>query len=353
MSRLQRFYLKEVLILFISLMLSLSVLFSVLSIIEQLDELQKNSISGLSFVFYGLLRIPEFMKYLIPMALLLSVIFVFGLASRRNEFVAIKASGGNLRKFFIPFIILSFVVALLNLVVAELITPYTQEILMREFEGNKNRKVFKTGKNGIWMKGADGSLFHAGLFLPEEGYLQKVSIFYLKDGLLQKRIEAKRGKWIEDSIVLKSVKIYDIKNERVQYADKITLNGVFSMKAISSQAKRLSNMGVQELMKYRDLLNRAGYKSVKIDVDINSRLAYPLTNIFMMLVGIFISLKSRKGKGIVNAGLGILISVAYWFSFTFTLSLGYASVVSPVIAGWFVPFMALVLGAFMFREIPV
>ncbi len=340
-------------LLFVSLVLSLSVLFSVLAIIEQLDELQKNSVSGVSFVVYGLLRIPEFMKYLIPMGLLLSVIFVFGLASRRNEFVAIKASGGNLKRFFVPFVVLSFLVALFNLLVAEAVTPYTQDILVRNFESNKNRAVFKSGENGLWMKGADGSLFHAGLFLPEEGYLQQVSIFYLKDGLLLKRIEAERGRWIEDRIVLNNVRVYDIENERFYLRDEITLHGIYNQDVVSKQARRLSDIGVIELMRYRKILNRAGYKSVKIDVDIHSRLAYPLTNIFMMLIGIFISLKSRRGKGIVSAGLGILISVAYWFSFTFSLSLGYASVVPPLIAGWLVPFVALVLGAFMFREIPV
>ncbi len=352
MNRVQRVYIKDLTILFVSLTLSLSALFSVVALIDRLDELTKMKVKGMGLVLYTLLRMPEFIKYLFPMCLLLSVIFVIGLASRKNEITVLKASGQNLKVFFMPFIFIGIVAVFVNFLVAEMITPYSSRVLQSYLISRGKETSFKSGKNGLWLKGKDGSIVHAGLFFTDGNILKNVSVFYFRDGLLYKRIEAEKGIWFDESIELKKVWIYRVNLNKTEYRNSYEIRNAFNRRVLMFERKRLTDMGVDGLIKYNRLLNESGFRNIKLEVDIHSRLAYPLTNLFMLLVGIAISVKSRKGRGILSAGAGILISLAYWFLFTFALSLGYAGVLPPVFSGWLVPAGSLFVGFYMFRSIP-
>jgi lipopolysaccharide export LptBFGC system permease protein LptF len=56
--------------------------------------------------------------------------------------------------------------------------------------------------------------------------------------------------------------------------------------------------------------------------------------------------------GVLAAGLGLLISLAYWFGHSFFLSLGYAGTISPAIAPWIIPLFFGVLAVYLYRQIP-
>ena len=352
MNRVQRLYIKDVTVLFLSLTLSLSALFSVISLIEKLDELTEMKVKGGGLFLYALLRIPEFIRYLFPMCLLLSVIFILSLASRRNELIVLKSAGQSMRRFFLPFLVLGLVAVLLNFLVAEFLTPISLGMLRSRVLSHKKEGSFKSGKNGLWLRGRDDSVIHARVFFPEVNALRDVSVFYLKDGRLRERIEAKKGKWAGDTLRLKTVWIYHFRPDKTEFRDSYEIHNALSREVMDFERKRLTEMGVDGLMRYDKLLKDSGFRNIKLEVDINSRLAYPLTNLFMLFVGIAISLKSRKGRGILSAGAGVLVSLAYWFLFSFMLSLGYAGVLNPIVSGWIIPVGSLFAGLYMFMSIP-
>ena len=81
-------------------------------------------------------------------------------------------------------------------------------------------------------------------------------------------------------------------------------------------------MGIGELSRYTKRLKKAGFKNTKLIVDLNSKVSFPLINLFMVLFGIALSMRSKVGGGLFVAGLGLLISALYWVTYTFLLSLG-------------------------------
>ncbi len=352
MNRLQRLYMRELVMLFFSLLVALSILFSAVSVIENLDELARAGLKGRAILVYALLRVPEFMKYLFPMGLLLSVIFVFSLASRRREITILKASGQNLKLFFLPFLIFSLLTVVANILIAEALTPYCLDSLRSLMRENKGAELIRSGKNGFWLKGRDGSIVHARVFFPERALLKGVSVFYLEGGRLKERLEAESALWKDNDLILKDVWIYRLIEDKTEYAESYSISDAYSNELIGFEKKRLEDMGVIDLMRYNRSLKEAGYRNIKLEVDIHSRLSYPITNIFMFFIGLVVSLKSQKGRGIVSAGVGVLLSLVYWFMFSLFLSLGYASVLHPVLAGWIVPVTGLALGLYGFYRLP-
>jgi lipopolysaccharide export LptBFGC system permease protein LptF len=63
-------------------------------------------------------------------------------------------------------------------------------------------------------------------------------------------------------------------------------------------------------------------------------------------------LGAQTGNTLVAAGVGLLISVAYWFSYTFFLTLGYTGAIPPPIAPWIVPACFGGMTAFLYSTIP-
>jgi len=87
-------------------------------------------------------------------------------------------------------------------------------------------------------------------------------------------------------------------------------------------------------------------------VDLNSKISFPLINIFMMMLGISLSAREKLGGGLFSAGLGLLISLFYWFGYTFMLSMGYAGIIPPSVSAWTIPVVFAVFAVYLFVKIP-
>jgi lipopolysaccharide export system permease protein len=106
----------------------------------------------------------------------------------------------------------------------------------------------------------------------------------------------------------------------------------------AKEMKSTEEMGAFELYRYIDRMKKAGFNNTKLMVDINSKISFPIINLFMMLLGIALAVRAGFGGGLFSAGLGLLTSLAYWFSYSFSLSMGYAGILPPLLAAWIVPF---------------
>ncbi len=340
-----------VLILIVTVLLS--ILFSIISLVDRMDELIPYGINADSLIKIGILKIPEYMRYLIPMATLICTILVISLASRRNEIVAIKASGMNLRRFFAPFIVAGVLLLIVDFFIAEVISPVSLRKLSEIVYTIKGERDFSYQRGTVWFRGEGGQIVRAGLFIPEKKEVYGITVFYIGEKGLIKRISAERGRWTEKYWKLYGVKVYEIEKGRVGKYPEIILEGVGKPDIFEKELSRREELSVLELIRYEKKLRRSGFRNIKMKVDIHSRISYPLTILFMVMVGIFLSLKSRSGRGIMSAGAGILISILYWIAYTMALSMGFAGVVSPPVAAWSVPLGSLAVGVYLYLKVPL
>ncbi|HEB76728.1 MAG TPA: YjgP/YjgQ family permease [Nitrospirae bacterium] len=353
LNRLQRLYLREFWLLVLIVSSMLSAVFSVISIVDRMDELAPYTRTAGTLVLLGALKMPEYLRYLLPMASLLCTILVVSLASRRNEITAVKASGVNLRIFFIPFLAAGILLTAVDFVVAEFAAPASIKRSNDIVYSLKGGKDVSYQEGNIWIRAKNGLLVRAELFVPQEMELYGISVFYIHDGRLSMRVEAKKGRWSGQDWRLQDVREFDLESGTVRYLPGKVLRGIGETSILEREKDRLSEMSVMELIRHENRLSEAGYMNTKLKVDIQSRLSYPLANLFMVMIGIVLSLRSRRGKGMVSAGAGILISLAYWVVYTLSLSLGYAGAVPPAAAAWAVPAAFLALGSLLYFRIPV
>jgi lipopolysaccharide export system permease protein len=301
------------------------------------------------------------------MAILLSSLFVFAQAIKRREIAAIKTAGGKMKRIMSPFLGFGIILTLFGFVVSEALIPQAAKrlgVLKEEITRKKSGVVFKGGT--LYMRGRDGSVVRVSLYVPDKRYAQGVSIFAFDTEGLKQRIDADSATWEGEQWRLKGVKVLRLSEGTTAEMPEMVYDGIEAEEIFREELWKSEAMSLGDLIKYQGRLKEAGYKNERIDVDIGSRLSYPLINLFMLMLGIALSLgdvphrafhirggtESRAHGARVTAGLGLVISLVYWFGYSFFLSLGYAGILPALAAPWIVPAAFSLLSVWLYRQIP-
>ncbi len=368
----QKLYIKEFLKVLLILGIGISGVFSIIGLIDKIDDFMPHKPPFGLLMKYTFLSIPKYTHYLLPMAILLSSLFIFSQAIKRKEIVAIKAAAGKMKSILAPFIAIGVILTLFGFVLGEIIVPTTSKRLhaiKNKITKKEKGVTFKEG--ALYMRGKDGSIVRISLYLPDKNISKGVSIFKFDEEGLKERIDAETAEWEGNTWKLKDVTLYDMAKGKTMAIKEMTYPAIESPKIFQEDMWKVEEMTMMELLKYQKRLSEAGFKNIKLSVDISSRLSYPLINFFMLLLGISLSIggdfaeqrvlqifSSQKikegtvGSGIIAAGLGLLISLIYWFSYSLFLSLGYAGTIPPIIAPWIVPAIFAVVSIHLYTQIP-
>lgn len=353
MKIIQRLYLKDFFRLLLLITFGLSMIFSLIDLIGKSDHFQAAHSSAWSFALYAFYSMPRILLYLLPMSVLICSLFTFSQAFRRHEIAAIKAAGGRLKTLFYPFIATGIMLSIFAFFMNEVIVPdFTRRAveLKNSLEGKKKTSAFSEGT--IWLKGKDGSPVKIGLYVPEKNIASDVTIFIFGRDFLKETLIAKNAFWNGSTWILNEVRKYDVETGEINKIRSMEYGGLESPGLFAEELRTPDEMGIYELYRYMQRLKTAGFSNLKLIVDFNSKISFPLINIFMMLLGMALSSRAKKGGGLVTAGLGLVISLFYWLGFTFSLSIGYAGIIPPSVAAWAVPFLFGALSVYLFLETP-
>jgi lipopolysaccharide export system permease protein len=333
----QRYYLKEFLKILAIVAAGLAFIFSMLDLIDKIDDFLPHRPPLEKLLLYTLLNFPRYLLYLLPMAALLCSLFIFSQAKRREEITIIRASGGRIKVLLIPFITVGFFLSILGFMLGEFIVPESSKRAheLRDAISKKDKKFsFKEGI--VWLRAADGSIVKIGIYQPQSKTSKYISIFKTGDGTLKERIEAEYAEW-EGGWKLKKVITYDIQKGSIDRREELEYPLIESPAIFEKGIQKPEEMGISELFRYTKRLKEAGFKNLKLTVDLNAKISYPLINLFMVLLGVSLPMRGKTGGGLVTTAIGIFISLLYWFGHAMSLSLGYTGILPPVVATWLVP----------------
>jgi len=373
MRILQRYYLREFATLFAIVGFGLGLVFSLMDLINKINDFIPHNPSMGDLLLYAGLTLPQYLLYLMPMASLLSGLFVFGQAGRRRETIAIKASGGSIKTLLMPFVYLGIVLSITSFLMGEFVVPYCsrQTHLLRDTLSKKENIL--TSKEGtLWLRTND-AIVKIDLFLPGKGIIRGVTIMRMENDMLIERTEAESAEWrpafgsmgspeAADSHEaggatrgvwqLRGVTQYTTKSGIVTKYKELQTDAIASPEIFRKDVQQPEEMNVRELTAYSQRLKSAGFRNTKLLVDIQSRISYPLINVIMLVLGIALALRGVVGGGLVTAAIGIFISLFYWVAYTTSLSLGYTGILPPIPAAWLMPLLFGGMAWHLFRKIP-
>lgn len=353
MKLIQRLYLKDFFTLFCLILIGMTILFSIIDLIDRIDSFIPGEAFAGNLVRYALYSMPRFLTYLLPMSILVCSFFIFSQAMRRHELTSVKAAGGKLKKLFSPFLIVGLFLTVFAFFNGEFIVPEFSKRaieLKNMLKGKRKKVTFFQGS--LWLKGKDGSPVKIGIYNVTNKTARDIDIFHLGEDFLSERIRAESGHWNGKTWVLENVSRYHSGSGEIERMKTLSYPYLEPPDLFDDMIKKTDEMGIYELYRYTDKLSKAGLSNTKLIVDLHKKASLYLINFFMIMLGMSLSTRARIGGGLFSAGLALLISLVYWFAYTFTLSMGYAGILPPLVAAWMVPALFGFFSVSLFVKMP-
>ncbi|MDO8535900.1 MAG: LptF/LptG family permease [Candidatus Omnitrophota bacterium] len=317
----------------------------IIDIFSFIDDIVKYKIplqSVFAFYFY---YIPTIFVQVMPMAALLSTIYMLSNLNKNNEIIAMKSSGVGLWRILTPLLVLGFLISVFTFIINDRVIPLTSKVsqMIRREELEKYKSGDKQIRiiENVAVYGTGNRIVFATSYDTVEKKLSNIIIHEhdVGENLISK-ITAKNAIWTGTDWKFLKVIIY-----RVNNSGQILGPPTFYNEKIIPLKERPRDFANKELkaefMSYRELLNYIGNfrgSDMKITrnllVDLHYKLAFPFISLIIIMVAAPFALLTMRGGVMVGIGMSIVIGLLYYAIIAISLALGKSGSLPPFIAAW-------------------
>ncbi len=340
------------------------VIYIIIDFFENIDKFLKGFHPVKIFLFY-FFQVPYLFVLLLPVGSLLAPFFTIGRMARDFELIAIKTSGINLKKNYMPLLFMGFFLSIFSFLVNETIQPFfmrkSLSIKYREIEKRPApwERVFEMDFNFIEKMRNIDRFFHFGIIDSKRKSGHDIYILEMEKGKNKRFIYAKDGIFSERGWELYEGVMYeyDLDGERVLNFESFK-NRLFSEIKISpidmlSQRKSLEEMNFFEIFKLMRTLKSAGLDYKKEEVEFFVHFSFPFSVFITLLFSLSLASRIReRGKAFVLT-LATFLSFIYWGLLQISKAMGYADMLSPFLSAWLPNIIFFVPAIIFFLLIPV
>lgn len=350
-----RYILKRFFLLFVLMLVIVISIFILVNFFEQLDRFVDKHASFLAILKYYVFQTPYLYVLFSPVGGMLAAFLSIGELARRNELLAIKASGVSIYRALLPLIITGLLLSFISLGVNDfLVPPFQHRVRMvKEKEIDKRKEFnFLSVRRNFSFFSPDGKLYFFGKIDAKRNSVTDASVIWLNKGKVVRRIDAKSGEfrkkdWIFYSVVERK---FIGSEEKVEMYDKKEYPDLTSSPfEILKEKKRIEELNISGLLKLIRSLRNAGLDSKRETVELHIRFSFPFANLIVLLFALGLSAQMR-GKGRAYAfGLAIFMAFFYWGILQATRSMAGVGRLNPIFSAWFpnFVFLSLAIGTFL------
>ena len=143
-----------------------------------------------------------------------------------------------------------------------------------------------------------------------------------------------RGHWVLHDLMEQKRNAED-GSFRALHLDELTLQLDLTPADLRRMIKESDEMSLFELGDYIRTTESEGYDATPYRVDWHAKTAYPLVCIILSVIAVTIAGQGRRGENLaIVVVTGIGLAFCFWVLHGFSLSLGYAGMLPPVVAAW-------------------
>jgi LPS export ABC transporter permease LptF/LPS export ABC transporter permease LptG len=340
---------------------SLTVLSLIFTIFELLGDILKNHVSPWVVGEYLLNVTPFFLYNTAQYGVLLSVLITLGLMQRSNEVTAMKATGISIYRIIVPVLVAAIMVSVGLFLSDQLYLPHTnkrQDALLNKIKGRPPQTYLNPSRR--WIFGQNSTIYYYQLFDSDRNQFGDLSVFQFQPNTFQllNRIYANRAQWDaslkrwvcaegwERSFqgpAINEYRTYDVStfgsvNEPPEYFKK--------------EVKQSLEMNYEQLRRYIHDLQQSGFEVVKLKVQLQKKLAFPIVTFVMGVLAIPFALSARKRGAVAGVATAIGIAVIYTVVSGLFEAMGNISSLPPVLAAWSPDVIFALVGGYLVLKVP-
>ncbi|MBI9070417.1 MAG: LptF/LptG family permease [Melioribacteraceae bacterium] len=341
MKILDRYLIKQFSQTILFALLVFMTIFVVIDLMEKMDDFIDHNVPFEYIIKYYIVFIPDILKLMLPVAVLLACLFTVGKMSTQNELAAIKSSGVSFYRYMMPFLFVAFVISILAIYFGGYVVPiankekiYIERVYMEKGGSDNDNNVFFQDDTTRIVTIA---FYNTKLNSASRISIQKFDIDNINH--MTSRIDA--PKMLYDTVsttwnIIDGIK-RDFTDSGEVYLNFDTLNVAylnFSPNDIIRKQQKPSELTLPELKIFAADLARSGNNPIAILIEYHSRFAFGFACIVVILFGLPLSANNRKGGLALQFGLNLAITFLYLVFMKVSQALGKNGSVSPVITAW-------------------
>ena len=317
-------------------------LFVVFDFFDRIDNILAGEASVVNTMQYFLLRIPLTASLMLPVATMVSVLLTIGIMSKNSEITAMRAAGLKLSWIAAPLFGLGVLLSLGSIVLNETIVPFTQR-RAKEIYNMEIRRKDKTGdysQSDFWWR-SSGIFYSVGMFDSRSKTLYDVSKLELSGTFkIDRRVDAREAVWLDP---LLGWNMRGVTDYRFVQNNTLDIKTYKSMPLPISEKPSdfydvktdASTMSFQELRRFIKKQGANGISTSSYLANLYEKLSFPFINLIAALVVLSFALKpARSGSMAASVLAALIIGFSYYAIHSFSIALGKAELMPPLIAAW-------------------
>jgi lipopolysaccharide export system permease protein len=354
MRLLDRYLLREFAIPFFYCLAGFFILWISVDISTQLDTFQRARLSPADVAQYYLIKTPEQLSVVLPMALLLALLYSMANHARHNEITAMRAAGVGLSRLSLPYFAVGFVSAVLMFATNEIWMPDSiaaaERLLIERQMGRAasasnwehNVGFSDTTKNRMW--------FIEAYNLKTYEMIRPRIEWTLVTGT-RREISAQRGSWNGSAWVFTNVQelvyppvknalpgppietnllvLTELSETPAQIESEIKIARI---KSNNLRQIRKAQLSIRQILEYE--ARHPGQDTRALDTKLHGRIAAPWTCVVVVLIALPFGALSGKRNVFVGVASSIVICFTYFVLVQVALALGTGGYVVPWLAAW-------------------
>jgi lipopolysaccharide export system permease protein len=357
MRLLDRYLLREFAVPFFYCLSGFYVFWVSFDLLTQLDAFQRNKLSASQVLQYYLLKMPDQLGVVIPVALLLALLYALTNHARHNELTAMRATGISLWRVSLPYFAVGFLLAVATFFTNEFWLPDAVAAAERFVNPNEPKRSTGTDRHVLRNVGFSNTAKNRKWFIESYNLRNYTMIrprieWTLVTGT-RREISADAGSWNGAAWVFTNVQelVYPpvkgalpgppietnllVFSELSETPDEIAAEiKIARINAGSLRQIRKAQFSIKEILDYQARNPGRGDKSRVLDTKLHARMAAPFTCVVVVLIALPFGAMTGRRNVFVGVASSIVICFAYFVLVQVALALGTGGYVPPWLGAW-------------------
>jgi LPS export ABC transporter permease LptG/LPS export ABC transporter permease LptF len=352
---------------FVLVLLSLSSLFIIFTFFELIGDIIKYRTPLITVGEYLINLIPFILYNVTPLCSLVAVLITFGALSRTSELTAMKATGISLYRVVAPVLLVAAILSVGLFSFDEVYLPAAnrrQDGLLAVIKGKPAQTFLRPDRKWISGqnpgKGEPSRIFYYQAFDPDKDIFANLTVFEFQPGtfVMSRRIFASSVHWDEhiERWVFENGWQRTFNGEAIGSYQPFTLLSFPDIHEQPSYFKKedlpSQQMSYAELARYITDLKQSGFDTMRLRVQLNRKIAYPLITLVMAILAIPFALSAGKKGSLAGIGAAVGVAIAYWVVAGIFENLGNVNSLPAVLAAWSPDLLFAMAGGYLLLRTP-
>jgi lipopolysaccharide export system permease protein len=324
------------------------IIFIMVDMFENLDRFIDKNIGFPRVVLYYSYCVPDILKLILPVGMLLASLFTISRFVNYSELTAMRSAGISIYRYLLPIMSFGLIITLSSIYFNGWIVPKSNRLKF-EFERKQlGRNKISDITQNLFFQDRINRIIIINSYNNLNYTCDKVSMLVFRTDTLQileKRADIGKMNWDTvakdwkaESVFLRS---FNKESETLNLYDSVYFAALFKDDKISLEPDKIykkqlkpEEMVLSEFSEFISNFEKAGQKVSKEKVDYYSIISFPFANLITILFGVSIASNKRKAGAALHFGISIIVSFVYLGFVKISHVFGYNGDINPVFTAW-------------------